>query len=186
MGPHIVWHWRAYALANGSESHLTPQNKLQHKDRTCLHTSLLYISAISSTLEMTEYSPNDLADVRRHLLQLVSRPLPPFPGPEPDIEQRRTYVEAFLSQCFPRENTEDARKLLCKDATIIAAKPLIQGRITISTVARFAWEVNKVFWDLWCEYRPYHHYFHHWLIKVCFQSLDCPNNRSLLGHGHDP
>ncbi|KAF4956290.1 hypothetical protein FGADI_3867 [Fusarium gaditjirri] len=98
---------------------------------------------------MNGYSLNDLAVVRSHLSQLASRPLPPFPDPEPDAKQRREYVERFLSQCFPREDSEDTKKLLRKDATIIAANLLIKGRTRTSAVSRFAWEADKVFWDLW-------------------------------------
>lgn len=99
---------------------------------------------------MNGYSLNDLSVVRSHLSQLASRPLPPFPGPEPDAKQRREYVERFLSQCFPRENIEDTKQLLRKDATIIAANLLIKGGTRVTAVSRFAWEIDKVFWDLWC------------------------------------
>ncbi|CVK87550.1 uncharacterized protein FMAN_05497 [Fusarium mangiferae] len=98
---------------------------------------------------MNGYSLNDLSVVRSHLSQLASRPLPPFPGPEPDAKQRREYVELFLSQCFPRENIEDTKQLLRKDATIIAANLLIKGGTRVTAVSRFAWEIDKVFWDLW-------------------------------------
>ncbi|KAG5807016.1 hypothetical protein H9Q74_008426 [Fusarium xylarioides] len=98
---------------------------------------------------MDGYSLNDLAVVRSHLSQLAIRQLPRFPGPEPDTKQRRDYVEGFLSQCFPRENTEDTKQLLRKDATIIAANLLIKGGTRTVSVSRFEWEADKVFWDLW-------------------------------------
>ncbi|KAF5622811.1 uncharacterized protein FTJAE_10790 [Fusarium tjaetaba] len=97
---------------------------------------------------MTEYSPNDLVHVSLPLPPLAS-PVPPFPGAEPDIKQRRDYVERLLSHNFPRENNKEARKVLHKYATIIAAKLLINGDIETTTVSRFAWKVDKVFWDLW-------------------------------------
>ncbi|KAF5557967.1 hypothetical protein FPHYL_7562 [Fusarium phyllophilum] len=110
---------------------------------------ILNISAIFDALEMNGYSLNDLAVVRSHLSQLAIRQLPRFPGPEPDTKQRRNYVEGFLSQCFPRENTEDTKQLLRKDATIIAANLLIKGGTRTLSVSRFEWEADKVFWDLW-------------------------------------
>ncbi|KAF5578109.1 hypothetical protein FPANT_10133 [Fusarium pseudoanthophilum] len=102
---------------------------------------------------MTEYSPNDLLDVYLPLPPLAS-PVPPFPGAEPDIKQRRDYVERLLSHNFPRENNREARKVLHKYATIIAAKLLIGGDIETTTVSRFAWKVDKVFWDLWLKTVP--------------------------------
>ncbi|KAF5547544.1 hypothetical protein FNAPI_8511 [Fusarium napiforme] len=98
---------------------------------------------------MNGYSLNDLAVVRSHLSQLAIRQLPRFPGPEPGRKQRRDYVEGFLSQCFPRENPEETKRLLRKDATIIAANLLIKGGTRIVYVSRFEWETDKVFWDLW-------------------------------------
>ncbi|PNP77951.1 hypothetical protein FNYG_08677 [Fusarium nygamai] len=98
---------------------------------------------------MNGYSLNDLAVVRSHLSQLATRQLPRFPGSEPDAKQRRDYVEGFLSQCFPRENNEDTKQLLRKDATIIAANLLIEGGTRTVSVSRFEWETDKVFWDLW-------------------------------------
>lgn len=107
---------------------------------------------------MDESYDDDLVDVRMHLLRLECR-RPPSPGPEPDIKQRRDYVERFLSQRFPREAMQEASKVLRKDATIIAAKLLIKMDANTITVSRFAWEVDKVFWDLWCKYPP---------IQKCF------------------
>ncbi|KAF5689666.1 hypothetical protein FDENT_4310 [Fusarium denticulatum] len=109
---------------------------------------ILNISVIFNALEMTEYCPSDLLDVYLHLPRLVS-PVPPFPGAEPDVKQRRDYVERHLSHNFPRENNPKARRVLHKYATIIAAKLLINGDIETTTASRFAWKVDKVFWGLW-------------------------------------
>jgi hypothetical protein len=121
---------------------------------------ILNISDIFDAFEMNAYSINDLAVVRSHLSQLAIRQLPRFPGLEPDTKQRRDYIEGFLSQCFPRENPEETKRLLRKDATIIAANLLIKGGTTTVSVSRFEWETDKVFWDLWCEYHPTQNYFH--------------------------
>ncbi|KAF4441546.1 hypothetical protein FACUT_2645 [Fusarium acutatum] len=101
---------------------------------------------------MAEYSPDDLAAVHSHLSHLshlVSSPLLPFPGPEADTKERRDCAERYISRYFPRDNIRETRKILRKDATIIAAKLLIKGETETATVSRFAWEVDKVLWDLW-------------------------------------
>lgn len=54
---------------------------------------------------------------------------------------------------------QEASKVLCKDATIIAAKFLIKMDANTVTVSRFVWEVDKVFWNLWCKYRPIQEFF---------------------------
>ncbi|KAF5606518.1 uncharacterized protein FSUBG_5915 [Fusarium subglutinans] len=61
-----------------------------------------------------------------------------------NIGEERDYFEGFLSQCFPRENTEDTKKLLRKDATVIAANLLIKGGTITTSVSRFAWEADKL------------------------------------------
>ncbi|SCV58047.1 uncharacterized protein FFB14_15417 [Fusarium fujikuroi] len=60
---------------------------------------------------MEEYSREDLEDVHMHLFMLKSRG-PPLSSEEPDIKQRRDYVERFLSQRFPRDNNQEASKVL--------------------------------------------------------------------------
>ncbi|KAF5581190.1 hypothetical protein FPCIR_10290 [Fusarium pseudocircinatum] len=97
---------------------------------------------------MREYSALDGIKVRLHLSSLESR-CPPFPGAEPDMKQRRDYAEGFLSQCYPIAAMQEASKVLRKDATIIAAKLIIKEGTETITVSRFAWQVDKVFWDLW-------------------------------------
>ncbi|KAF4333477.1 hypothetical protein FBEOM_12713 [Fusarium beomiforme] len=78
----------------------------------------------------------------------------PFPGLEPSTEERYRYVEDFCSSYFPRENTAETRKLLRKEATIIAAKLLLKGNRVAVKIPWFVWEVDKVFWNLCHRFTP--------------------------------
>ncbi|KAF4964131.1 hypothetical protein FSARC_7913 [Fusarium sarcochroum] len=78
----------------------------------------------------------------------------PFPGPQPNINQRRTYMRAFCQWHYMRQNFESRERHERHSAQLHVAESLIEDGIPACRVSIFEWYVDQVFWLFWFDGLP--------------------------------